>query len=564
MIHDLVVIGAGPTGLSIASAASRSGLERILILESSERAVPFEALGRFPVTVRFRAQVEKVEVVGENRVLVETTEESFTTRLLITVKEPEFRSPEFESEASVAGRIHIRRVASIEPAGMDVLVVGRGDDAVSAVVDLVAAGANVVVAFLGKISSLSELAREVLTRLEHDRRITVLWHSEIQEVVDSHGFPMVYWVGRMTPALQFDHIVVIEPAEQLHSGEVPLGPSLIVDPMADEDHLLGPARAWDSILAAGLVKADRPVARPPSPQAEQLRLEHYNATITDFDHFHEDLWVIRLQPDRADISRRAGQYATLGLGYWEPRVDDAIEQLTNDQRHRLIRRSYSISSPIVDEAGYLIDPRDHEWMEFYIVRVPLGGDRVPALTPRLAAKHVGDRVYLGPKIAGRYTLDAVTDPDIDVVFLATGTGEAPHNAMLNELLRKGHRGGIVSVVSVRHMRDLGYLDTHRMLADRFSNYDYITLPTREPGVPKRYVQDYIESGELAGMLPSGLDPQRTHVYLCGNPSMIGPPKWENSTPRFEDESSAVAVLYARGLIPDRRRRPGQVHFEEYW
>jgi ferredoxin--NADP+ reductase len=173
-------------------------------------------------------------------------------------------------------------------------------------------------------------------------------------------------------------------------------------------------------------------------------------------------------------------------------------------------------------------------------------------------------MYLGPKIAGRYTLDEVTDPDVDVVFLSTGTGEAPHNAMINELLRKGHRGGIVSVVSVRHLKDLGYEQTHRRLEARFPNYSYVTLPTREPEIPKRYVQGFITSGELAALLPGGLDPRRTHVYLCGNPAMIGPPSWDGSTPVFEDPNSAVAVLHGLGFRPDRRRHRGNVHFEEYW
>ncbi len=274
--------------------------------------------------------------------------------------------------------------------------------------------------------------------------------------------------------------------------------------------------------------------------------------------------MIRVRPDRADVTHRAGQYTTLGLGYWEPRVDDADEQLTDDKRQRLIRRSYSISSPIVDSVGYLLDPRDHEWMEFYIVRVPPTAERVPALTPRLAAKRVGDRIYLGPKIAGRYTLRDVDHPDLDVVFLSTGTGEAPHNAMINELLRRGHRGGIVSVVSVRNLKDLGYEQTHRDLERHHPNYHYITLPTREPEIPKRYVQDFVGSGELADLLPAEMDPTRTHVYLCGNPAMIGPPEWEDGVPVFADDSSAVAVLHSMGFVPDRRRSPGNIHYEEYW
>ena len=569
MIHDLIVIGAGPTGLSIAGDARQSGLEHILVLEPSSRAIPAEAVGRFALSVRYQAEIENIDTLTPDRVLVETREESFTTRMLVEVAPPDYRPPEFTFEQSVADRIHVRRLpVDVDAAGADVLVVGRGDESVSAVVELLAAGANVVLAFSGKVTSLSTLARETIASLEHRREITVLWHGEVEEVVDSHGYPMVYWVGRMTPALQFDHLITIAPAVHSHEHEErPSPPYVVVDPLADERHALGPARMWETLTALpGVLEGRRTVTarRPRTREVEQLRLEHYNATITHFDHSHDDLWVIRVQPDRADVKHRAGQYTTLGLGYWEPRVDDADEGLGEEGRQRLIRRSYSISSPVVDDVGYLLDPGAHEWMEFYIVHVRPSEDRIPALTPRLAAKRVGDRVYLGPKIAGRYTLDAVPHPDLDVVFLSTGTGEAPHNAMLNELLRKGHRGGIVSVVSVRHLRDLGYLDTHRELERRFPNYHYVTLPTREPDVPKQYVQDYIQSGELADLLPSGLDPRRTHVYLCGNPAMIGPPEWDGTTPSFPEPDSAVAVLHRLGFVPDRRKVPGNVHFEEYW
>ena len=49
------------------------------------------------------------------------------------------------------------------------------------------------------------------------------------------------------------------------------------------------------------------------------------------------------------------------------------------------------------------------------------------------------------------------------MFFATGTGEAPHNAMVVELLRKGHMGPIVSAVTVRNLADLGYIDKNREL-----------------------------------------------------------------------------------------------------
>ena len=111
-----------------------------------------------------------------------------------------------------------------------------------------------------------------------------------------------------------------------------------------------------------------------------------NATITRFDHSHDDLWVIQVKPDRADVSHRAGQYTTLGLGYWEPRVDDAEEDLDEDRRQRLIRRSYSISSPIIDEVGYLsYDARAADLL-FEVVNRRYEAERPILMTTNLAFK----------------------------------------------------------------------------------------------------------------------------------------------------------------------------------
>ena len=178
---------------------------------------------------------------------------------------------------------------------------------------------------------------------------------------------------------------------------------------------------------------------------EELREEHYNATITHFEPTHSDLWVLRVKPDHGGTDYTAGQYATLGLGFWEERVDDAIDPNLDEPLVQADPPPRTRSAPrVLDEHGYLVDENQLDELEFYIVLVPPTDDNIPELTPRLALKRPGDRIYLGPKVAGRYTLDAVTNPAGTVMFFSTGTGEAPHNAMVTELLRKGHHGPIVS------------------------------------------------------------------------------------------------------------------------
>src|SRR5439155_6048231 len=174
-----------------------------------------------------------------------------------------------------------------------------------------------------------------------------------------------------------------------------------------------------------------------------------------------------------------------------------VETLKPEELSRIVRRAYSISCSIASDDGQLLDLDKTDYIEFYIVLVRENADgRVPALTPRLFALKEGDRVNIGEKITGMYTLDPVKPTDT-VLFLGTGTGEAPHNYMLWDLLRRGHTGRILSACCVRYKQDLGYLDTHQQLMRQFPNYVYLPLTTREEsGTRKKYIQDVIAGGEL--------------------------------------------------------------------
>jgi len=329
---------------------------------------------------------------------------------------------------------------------------------------------------------------------------------------------------------------------------------------------------WDE---ASLDEASRIVAdlfivypvKPPEELAAELMEANYNAIISDIRVQNPDLWVIKVEPDEPVEPFKAGQYTTLALGYWEPRVDDANEDFEegSEQWAKLVRRSYSVSSSMVDEDGELLEPNTDE-IEFYIVLVRPEGDFVPGLTPRLWAKGEGDRLFLGRKFTGRYTLDDV-EPGDTVVFLSTGTGEAPHNTMLAEMFRNDHQGESISVVCVRYRADLAYTTQHAALEKRYPNYRYVSLTTREPENEgnKVYIQDYIVSGQLEQELGAPLDPETTHVFLCGNPAMIGIPTWtEEGDPEFPDELGVCQILHERGFTIDHHKTRGNVHYEEYW
>lgn len=326
----------------------------------------------------------------------------------------------------------------------------------------------------------------------------------------------------------------------------------------------------DALDQASMVIEQLFVFYPPGPAAgddpdEQLRAANYNATITAIRAHNEDLWVMKIKPDDPIESFEPGQYTTLALGYWEPRADEATEGFDDDQRKKLARRSYSVSSSMFEEDGELVEAHPEE-AEFYIVKVRPGEEEIPALTPRIFMKGVGDRIFMGRKFTGHYTLEGVQPTD-SVVFLSTGTGEAPQNAMSAELFRRDHRGRILSVVCVRYNDDLAYTREQAIAEERYPNYKYLTLTTREPETidNKVYIQDLILSGRLEEELGAPLDPSSTHVFLCGNPAMIGLPKWgDDDEPQFPEVLGVCQILHERGFVIDHRRVRGNVHYEEYW
>ena len=308
--------------------------------------------------------------------------------------------------------------------------------------------------------------------------------------------------------------------------------------------------------------------------ADRLRAENYNAELLQVLPAHDDLAIFRVLPDNEPPHFEPGQYTVLGLGAWEPRVADVQDEDPITARpDRLLRRAYSFSCPMLDAAGNLTPPQRCPWLEFYVVLVREGEEHPPGLTPRLFGLQPGDRLFVGSKVTGHYTLAGV-QPDDTVVMLSTGTGEAPHNAMVAHLLDAGHRGPILCVTCVRYRVDLGYRRKHRQLAERFDNYQYLTLTTREAEnlddqiegfVGHKHLQQFVASGELEQAAEVPLDPNHTHVFLCGNPAMIGAPRrGTDGTMQYPDVLGMIEVLERRGFHMDTKAKPGNIHFEKYW
>jgi ferredoxin--NADP+ reductase len=309
-------------------------------------------------------------------------------------------------------------------------------------------------------------------------------------------------------------------------------------------------------------------------EIERLREENYNSTVTKIACPHEDLMILRVRPDQGVPPFLPGQYTVLGLGAWEPcAADTPAEVVEADASIGLIKRLYSISCSMLDDQDQLVRAGDTPYYEFYISRVRIAHPRRAALTPRLFALAEGSRLFCSNEPRGRYTLPSLSSSE-NAVFVATGTGEAPHNAMAAELLRRNFPGHLVSITCVRQKQDLAYIGVHRELERRFPNYRYLSLTTREPEnldplhpkfVGKRYLQDYFQSGEFERDANWKLSPADTHVFLCGSPQMIGRSlTTPDRTPEVDQPIGMIEVLERRGFRADRSDLHGNIHTEKYW
>jgi ferredoxin--NADP+ reductase len=312
----------------------------------------------------------------------------------------------------------------------------------------------------------------------------------------------------------------------------------------------------------------------PAETVAELRRSHYNATVTKLIVIHEELRIIRVVPDSGVPNIEAGQYLSIGLGNWEPRAPDTQpETLAREHLQKLCKRAYSVSCSLVFKDGQLLRVNEYPYLEFYVSLVRRAARHPPALTPRLFMVDEGARLYISGRATGHYNLASVKS-DEDVFFFATGTGEAPHNAMIAELLARSHRGRVVNAVCVRRHSDAAYRENHREIAQRYPRYSYLLLTTREPEnvdpaksdyVGKKYLQDVVRSGELEEMSGVKLTPAGTQVFLCGSPEMIGAPKVpKENLIAAPLANSMLEVLIGRGFQANRSSPTGNVHFEDYW
>ncbi len=267
--------------------------------------------------------------------------------------------------------------------------------------------------------------------------------------------------------------------------------------------------------------------------------EKYNAVVTAKVSFTSDLFILKVKPDKPLAEFVSGQYVLLGLSSNLARRPGSEPEFKESKPDRMVLRAYSIAS-----SGH-----EPDLLEFYISVVSNG-----ALTPRLAQLHPGDRLMVGDKIRGFFTLDTVPREHSTVVLAATGTGLAPYISMMRRHSAHPYPFRFVILHGAPRSWELGYLDELRMQARHLPRVTYIPSVTRMKEDPwwtgdTGRITKWFQDPELAKRLELEWDPNKTSVFLCGNPAMI-----------HEVENT----LKPLGYTIHGTQQPGSLHTEEYW
>ncbi len=223
-----------------------------------------------------------------------------------------------------------------------------------------------------------------------------------------------------------------------------------------------------------------------------LESDNYNATLVRRDDQTDDLAYFWVKYDGPAVPFEPGQYMTIGVY-----ADD-----------KLVQRPYSVASAPVTAStdGY----------EFYVRLVPIM--RFTTLLWRLPVGH-GIRM-IGPK--GKFVLEP--NDDRTHLYVSTGTGLAPFIAMMRQTMAESRPRKTVVLHGCSYVEELGYRDLLEGW-ERYGIYPVRYVPTISRPNDPRNAGWTGRTGRAEAVVQSvckdlGLKPEKTVVYICGNPEMI--------------------------------------------
>lgn len=253
---ELLIIGAGPAGISLASEARMAGMDadQILMIDKAEmhswiirslypdkklvtanykghkakchgvmclldstkdETISYldEAIKQTGVTVKYKEEVLSIETKGTAATplfQVQTNTGIYEAKVVVIAigifGKP--NKPDYKLPRKLKNRIHFD-ITSFQAVQENILVVGGGDSASEFAQYLIEMGNNVSLSYrrdsFGRMNSFNF---DVITRLEENKQVDILFGSNIEEVsISKEGKPLVHFKEEQFGIREYDRIV---------------------------------------------------------------------------------------------------------------------------------------------------------------------------------------------------------------------------------------------------------------------------------------------------------------------------------------------------------------------
>lgn len=221
---DVVIVGAGPAGISAGLAAIQHGLRYILIEQedslggsvlhyprnkiamthpvdlpivgpmrfvevSKEKLLAFwlGIVGRTQLQIRFGHQMTAIEAIGNDRFRVTTTRGCIETAAVLLSIGRRGTPRQLGVPGETLNKVMYRLLDPDQYCNRDVLVVGGGDSAVEAALACAAAAARVTLSYRGEaFNRVKRKNRERLDTAVAAQQLTLQTRSEVMEILPGH------------------------------------------------------------------------------------------------------------------------------------------------------------------------------------------------------------------------------------------------------------------------------------------------------------------------------------------------------------------------------------------
>lgn len=252
MIYDIIIIGAGPAGISTAVEAINAGVssDKILIIEKAEahsftirkyypeskpvtanyKGMEAKCLGVMCLTdttkdgtisyldkaiednnlkVNYQETVYKIHKNIDESFSVFTNKGTYNSKIVVIAigifGKP--NKPHYKIPTSLNGKIFFE-ITEHKIQNSNILVVGGGDTAAEYCQYLVQEGNKVTLSYRrSEFTRMNDINRESILALEKIGKLKILLNSNIVEVQDKNGKPNVIFNENNFPPMTFDYIV---------------------------------------------------------------------------------------------------------------------------------------------------------------------------------------------------------------------------------------------------------------------------------------------------------------------------------------------------------------------